>query len=202
MRLSLFAAMFVAILALGTGCDSFGLNTSERGTLKLYLTDNPFPFDLVEHTNVTITRVEILGAGGAIVLVDEPQEYDLLTLRDGVTALMSETELEAGHYSQIRVFVDAAQVVMKDEREFDLAMPSAIQTGIKILLGDFHVEAGGVTGLTLDFDVEESFIVQGNSETAAGIHGFLFTPVIKPLFVEPIHNDEDEDEDEDDEDED
>ncbi len=35
--------------------------------------------------------------------------------------------------------------------------------------------------MTLDFDLEKSFVVQGNPNTAAGIKGFHFKPVVKPL---------------------
>jgi hypothetical protein len=31
----------------------------------------------------------------------------------------------------------------------------------------------------VDFDVDDNFVLQGNPETPAGIHGVLFTPVLK-----------------------
>jgi hypothetical protein len=180
LRLSILT-LFAGMLMMTAGCDAVSPGTSANGTLMLYLTDNPFPFDLVAEANATISHVEIIGEGGAIVLVDEEQAYNLLTLRDGVTALMSEVELPAGQYAQIRLRVTEADVVLNDGQTFDLFVPSGAQTGIVVLLPGFEVEADGVTELTLDFDVEESFIVLGNPNTPAGIEGFLFQPVIVPL---------------------
>lgn len=186
-----FAAAFLAaVLFLGmAGCDFLG--ASSTGTLRLHLTDAPFPYDLATAANVTIDRVEIVPdtdgddaedeEGSPTVLSEEEQEFNLLELQDGVTALLAETELEAGSYTQLRLIVSEASVVFEDKIRFELKVPSGAQTGIKILLPDFEVEEDGVTELTLDFDVDESFVVQGNPSTETGIKGFLFKPVVKPV---------------------
>ncbi|GIV60152.1 MAG: hypothetical protein KatS3mg043_1241 [Rhodothermaceae bacterium] len=179
----------VAVLALVFGsltrCDSLEESTAgARGTLQLYLTDAPFPFDLVDSANVTITRVDLVPAGdsSAIRTVSETtRTFNLLDLRGGVTALLADTTLEAGTYAQLRLIVREAAVVLKDGRRFDLQVPSGAQTGIKVLLDGFVIGADSLSTLTLDFDVSESFVVQGNPDTPAGIHGFLFKPVVRPL---------------------
>jgi hypothetical protein len=33
----------------------------------------------------------------------------------------------------------------------------------------------------VDFDVSQNFVIQGNPETPAGIHGILFTPVLRAI---------------------
>jgi hypothetical protein len=64
-------------------------------------------------------------------------------------------------------------------------VPSGSQTGIKVKMEsmDLSLAPESVTDVTLDFDVSESFVVQGNTDTPAGISGFSFKPVVKPLSV-------------------
>jgi hypothetical protein len=42
-------------------------------------------------------------------------------------------------------------------------------------------EAGTTTIVTIDFDVDRNFRLQGNPESPAGIQGVLFTPNLKEL---------------------
>lgn len=65
-----------------------------------------------------------------------------------------------------------------------LAVPSGTETGIKIPLGNLEVEEGSYVTLTLDFVVEESFVVLGDVSTPAGVEGFNFTPVVMLESVE------------------
>lgn len=132
--------------------------------------------------------------GGPVVIVEEGGTFDLLTLRDGVTELLGSTEVSAGSYAQLRFIVDSARVELKEGLAFrdgstsrSLKVPSGSKTGIKLNLaaadGDSSdgvvVEEGGETSLMVDFDVSQSFVVQGNPNTPAGIRGFLFKPVLR-----------------------
>lgn len=198
------ASAALTLLLLLAACDFVGEDTKGRGTLRLLLTDAPFPFDLVQEANVTIERIDIIRADDAAndaaddaaddaapadgdpdveveVVLDEDRRFNLLDLRNGVTAMLGDVELREGRYAQLRIIVRDADIVLKDGRTFDMKVPSGAQTGIKVLLNDLEVAEGAVTELTLDFDVSESFIVQGSTTSAAGIKGFLFKPVIKPI---------------------
>lgn len=194
-RVVVFAlAAFVLGTLLVSACDSTATGPDgETGTLTVLLTDAPFPFDLVESANVTITSVDVVTGSGIETAVGvEEQSFDLLELQDGVTALLGSTEVEAGEVHQVRLIVSDAWVVMNDGREFDLMVPSGARTGIKILTPDLDVEAGLESVLTLDFDVEDSFVTLGNPDTPAGINGFLFQPVIRPVGLEGHEQDEEE----------
>ena len=151
----------------------------------MLLTDAPFPFDLVSEANVTISRVDIVSEEGVETILEEERTFNLLELQNGVTAVLAEATLNAGPYEQLRLIVSSASIVLTDEREFDLFVPSGAQTGIKVLLHGLELAAGSESELTLDFDVSESFIVQGNPDTPAGIQGFLFKPVVRPLGLGP-----------------
>jgi hypothetical protein len=59
-------------------------------------------------------------------------------------------------------------------------VPSGAQSGIIVdLSGAIEVEVGVLTVLVVDFDVDESFVIQGNPETPAGIMGILLTPALR-----------------------
>ncbi len=176
------AALLLLGLAPLAGCDVTEPVKPEpqQGNLRVLLTDAPFPFDLAEAANVTITRLTLHGSeGGPIVLLEQQRAFNLLDLQGGVTALLAtQDDLREGDYGQVQLDVSAASVVFKDGRVFDLKVPSG---SIKVLLDGFSIEEGKTATLTLDFDVEESFVVLGNPNTPAGIKGFLFKPVVKPL---------------------
>ena len=44
--------------------------------------------------------------------------------------------------------------------------------------GPLVIAPGETLVLLVDFDVDESFVIQGDPETPAGIYGALFTPTI------------------------
>jgi hypothetical protein len=83
--------------------------------------------------------------------------------------------------------VSEATVTLIDGLEFrdggvarTLHVPSGMQSGIKVHLNSpLEVAEGTLTTLTVDFDVNSNFVIQGNPETPAGIQGVLFTPVLK-----------------------
>jgi hypothetical protein len=67
MRTSLIAllgaGLLIGLFALPAGCPPTG--TQETGTLRLLVTDKPYPVGWIEEATVTITRVEVLPVGGA-----------------------------------------------------------------------------------------------------------------------------------------
>jgi hypothetical protein len=113
-----------------------------------------------------------------------------LTLQDGVIAdVTGEYEVPAGTYAQLRMIVSDAWVVLADGYEFvggdterDLFVPSGAQTGIKVMLEEaITAEAGTLTIVLVDFDVNQNFVLQGDPETPAGLQGVLFTPMLREL---------------------
>jgi hypothetical protein len=149
--------------------------------LRLYLTDAPAAFDAVW---VTIRHVEAAvggeGEGGWIPLTHRAQRFDLLTLRNDVTALLGDTGLPAGEYSQLRVFVSDPTVVV-DGQEHALTIPSADQTGIKVEFGA-KFQGGTAYAVVLDFDAEKSIVRAGGR--------FLMKPVIHVKRVRTLDEEE------------
>lgn len=184
------AALLVAAVATLSllGCDSSGVSNSDRARLIVKITDAPFPFDDADSANVVVERVELIGSDStdALVLSDTPQAFNLLELRNGATATVADVRVLDGDWHQIRFIVaDSASVVMKDSTTFALKVPSGTQTGIKLNLPDIDISAVDDSAVvTVDFDVEQSFVVMGNPSTPAGIQGFIFKPVLKVQSLE------------------
>ncbi len=180
----------LGVLALAAAVAGGCSDTTGTGDVRLtvLLTDAP-TVDLASAT-VTIGAISILPADGApIPVTDGAGPHDLLLLQDGVTAILATATIPTDTYLQLRLEVTAASVVLADPFVFvdgstsmDLKVPSGAQSGIKI-----NLSAAGGTGieildnmvLVVDFDASESFVIQGNPNTPAGISGVLFTPLLR-----------------------
>ncbi len=198
MRTFIAAAVLIALGLAISACDSSAGNATVR--LNVRMTDAPFPFNLAESADVTITRIELLAAeedGDAttdtsnaepvrdrIVLYDgAPVALNLLDLRDGVdTLLVQGVSIPAdGSYNRLRIYVgEDASVTFTDGTVYDLKLPSAQQSGIKVALPAYDASDadGEAIDVLLDFDVEQSFVTRGNPGSP-GFQGFLFKPVLE-----------------------
>lgn len=177
--------MFAIILAGLMYACSEDNNSVGSGTLKIHLTDAPFPTDLVEEANVTINKIEIrrsddIEGNRFVILSEEEMTFNLLDLTNGITAALVDMEIESGAYDLIRLYVSDAGIKLKNGEEYDLKVPSGSQTGIKVFIDPALIVSDGLTSeLLLDFDVSKSFVLKGNINSPAGIKGFNFKPVIK-----------------------
>lgn len=172
------------------GCES-STDSPETGSLVVKVTDAPFPFETVESAVVTINKIEIRKKsndgeeeGNPFRVVSEKVlDFNLLELRNGLTSELPEIQIPVGSYDLVRLYVESAKITLKDNAgEFDLTVPSGAQTGIKIFINPSLEVSGGLTSeLILDFDLGNSFVVQGNPNSPAGINGFHFTPVIRAV---------------------
>ncbi len=166
-----------------------------KGRLKIYLIDAPG--DYLE-VNITISRIEAHIAGddegneGYWVALkewaeEEEPEFDLITLQY-VSELLVDEPFYAGKYTQLRLFVSDVYILLETEETvedsklievvdevpsdiFNVEIPSAYQTGIK-LIHPFEIIEGETTELTIDFDAEKSIIKTGNGN-------YKLKPVIK-----------------------
>lgn len=159
------------------------------GKVNFYLTDAPFPVDLVAKTIVTIDKVEIrkqetdTAESTFVVINEEPMVIDLLTLSNGVTELLASVELEAGSYDMIRMHVTDSKVILNDSTEFDLKVPSGSSSGLKIKINpSLEISNGQTADVLLDFDVSKSFVAKGNWKGGV-INGFNFKPVVRCVLL-------------------
>ncbi|MDX1676046.1 MAG: DUF4382 domain-containing protein, partial [Longimicrobiales bacterium] len=207
-RITKLAALTTAVVVGAVACEpnsSTAPGADDMGpdgpaTLKVLLTDAPA--DYIDSAWVDIGRVDLVPAdedAEIITLTEDGTDgfVNLLDLQGDATAQLADTMIEAGTYSQLRLIVESARVALIDGYTFRdgttsraLQVPSGAQTGIKLNLhgadGDENGEAnGGVeiipgeTVLVVDFDVDRSYVIQGNAETPAGIRGVLFKPTLR-----------------------
>ncbi|WP_321368763.1 DUF4382 domain-containing protein [uncultured Draconibacterium sp.] len=191
-KIGLALSIIVFGLLLMVACnDSETTNFAEgNGKVNVYLTDAPFPIDLVSQTIVTIDRVEIrkqendTTEASFITIMEEPFEVDLLTLSNGITEQLASIELEAGTYDMMRMHVTDSKVILTDGTEFDLKIPSGTSSGLKIKIEPaLSVESGQTSDVLLDFDVSKSFVAKGNWK-GGKLNGFNFKPVVRCVLLD------------------
>lgn len=191
-RLSLATSAILAAAAL-VACGGGGSNSSTptptpstMGSVRASITDAPgCGYDEV---NVTVNKVRVNmsetasenDGGWTDIALAAPVKVNLLKLTNGLTEPLGTAPLTAGHYSQIRLVLDAntadnmANSVKPTGGTLqNLITPSAVQSGLK-LNGAFDVAAGQVADVVIDFDACKSIVTRGNGK-------YALKPVIKML---------------------
>jgi len=157
------------ILAGAAACSDDNTGTSGTGTVVVRLTDAPS--DDLESAVIYISEVSVKGSDVSTneqIISSTKASFDLLTLQNGVTATLGSATVPTGTYSQVRLLVDSARVVLKSGHTFadgsttaKLTVPSGSQTGIKVNFSPPITVTEGQTVLVVDFDVSQSFVFQG-----------------------------------------
>jgi len=211
---SVLVAAFVAVVAIGlvlVGCSGSGTN-SQTGVVNTSVSDPPTcsaPSGPYSHAFVTVTDVKIhtnADAGpndsGWVDLTpnlkNSPQQVDLLAQASTecfLAMLGSKTEIQAGSYQQIRVFLATNStsvsgnqcssapgnpancvVLAVDNSSHALTLASEAQSGLKIPSGQiaggkFTIAAGQTKDLDIDFNACASIVASGGGK-------FILKPVL------------------------
>lgn len=106
-----------------------------------------------------------------VLNIDTTKEYDLIALKNagGSLALLGITDLAAGKYTQIRMYVSSATARTKDGQNIVLEIPG--QNNIVKIVRNFTVEAGKTAELTVDFDAISSVKLAGDKYTLRPVIG-------------------------------
>ena len=159
-KLILFAFSIALLLS---GCSSDG-----TGNFKLYLTDQPI--DSAEEIWVTISEINVQKAEeGFLTVWQGSKEYDLLALRDR-EALILDTALENGMYTQIRLVVSKGKILI-DNGPYSMTVSSP---EVKMPLV-FNVMEHGDIEIVLDFEADKSIHLVETGQSKQ----YILTPVIK-----------------------
>jgi len=159
--------------------------TDGTGKLTVLMTDAPFPIDTVATAMVTIDSIDIRKAGETgdtsyVTISTESGTYNLLDLRNGVTATLADLSVPEGDYDLIRLFISEAGIELKNGNTHDLKVPSGVKTGLKLFIEpDISVQNGLTAELLLDFDVSNSFVARGSFHSPHDFKGFIFKPVLR-----------------------
>ncbi len=166
-----FLALLVIWAGSMTGCsDTTEPATSGNGSIRISMIDAPGDYDAV---NVEVIRVEVHrgeesdgdkddGSGWHTIEVDTTY-VDLLTLTDGNSAVLADSTLPSGYYTQVRLILGDGNNVVVDSVTHDLEVPSSANTGLK-LNHPFTIDAGATYEVTLDFDADKSVHMTGNGQ--------------------------------------
>ncbi len=163
MKKGILYALVIIIAFLGVwGCEK---NSTEAGnntiggtaTLRLYLTDTPAAqYDSV---NITFSEVSAHLDSSWIILSDSLMKVNLLDLTNGHTVVLGSDDVPAGHYTQIRLKIVDASVVV-DGQMYHMDMPSGSTSGLKFG-PEFTVREGATYEMVVDFDVNHSIVTTG-----------------------------------------
>lgn len=200
LRISAGTTCVLALVLVFAGCGG-GSADGGRGahagasgpTLKISVTDAPFPASFVASATVVINEVRVRDkeADAWETVFSGSRTIDLVPLTGGVAELLVEVPIDPGTYDEVRLLVDAGTVtltqdaVVNDDEVFDVAggdllFPSGAQSGIKVKIdNDLVVTSELSADLTLDFDLSKSFVFNGPFTHAPGVRRVIFTPVVR-----------------------
>ena len=151
------------------------------GTLEVRVTDAKNE-PVVTAINVTFDNITVHRAGDGnsdgewiVVAEDLGKTVDLLQL-SGVGELLGEDEIEAGHYTQIRVGVVRVEIIVdgvSEEVTLEPAGDAKIPSGELKFVRPFEIKADGTTVIIIDFDIsaDKSVVFAGGK--------WIFKPTIK-----------------------
>lgn len=192
---------FSSLILILIGCGGSGSNSTAgstlpiegTGTLSLSLTDattNEYKAAYVTIKEVQAHMADGEPENGWIVAATPDKTFNLLELVNGIKENLGITELEAGHYTQMRLIIGdtpddginilsklhpyANYIIQSDNETKELKIPSGYNTGIKIVHG-FDINEGEITELILDFDASKSIVKAGKSGK------WLLKPTIKVI---------------------
>jgi hypothetical protein len=165
-------SIIVLLLVLSCG-DSDSSNTTETAKVSVRLVDDPG-----DYQNVFVEVIDVMvkydggsndenddDSGWESLGIINPGVYDLLELTGGLNLeLVDDEEIETGTIKQIRLILgEDNSVVLEGETEArPLNTPSAQQSGLKVMINQ-AILAGFNYDFILDFDVDESIVMAGNS---------------------------------------
>ncbi len=154
-KFSIVASLLAIFMVAFTSCNKD--ETSSRMTVRMH--DVPADFKAV---NVQILEVQAHYEGkGWITLSTQAGIYDLLELQNGVSAVIAEDEsIPSGKMTQMRLILGGKNTVETDSEIIDLELSSQDKTGLKINVNSM-IEPGHDIEVMLDFDVDQSLVING-----------------------------------------
>ena len=149
-------------------------DATDQGTahLAVRMTDTTANYDSVM---IDIQAVEVKGSGGTILLNAYPGMYNLLDFTNGKDTLIASSDIPSGHVSQVRLILGSNNYVVIAGVRYNLATPSAQQSGLKLNI-QTDLTAGVEYTLLLDFDASRSIVTQGNGS-------YSLKPVIRVVSL-------------------
>lgn len=155
----------ILLLTTSYSCDNEPTEpTPKNGTLVVYLTDAPANFDEV---NITFSEISAhIDSDWVTVDLQKDSTVNLLDWTNGKSLILGQDDVPVGHYTQVRLKIKAAEIVV-DEETYPLDVPSGAQSGLKFGL-NFTINPGATYELVMDFDVNKSIVTTGPTNDPKG----------------------------------
>jgi len=186
------------------GCGESGAPPpTPTGTVAANLTDAPISLDSVSRVDVYVVSLDatmrnatdddIKNTGsptsqnprtGWVTIANPLHSYNLMELRNGVSAPLGVDDIPIGSYRRFRLVIDTDQStvtlrdgkVLKTTSNPGIRWPSAGRSGVKVdMTGTFNLTQSGAT-LLVDFNLEDSFVLAGPTISNGGL---IFNPVLR-----------------------
>ena len=189
--------LLTAVMLLAA-CEPLGPLAAGDTEVRILLSDAVAMF--FDTAKVDIGAIELIpkDGGDPVALTDDATSglLDLVHIRDDRPEELALEDVDPGEYAKLRLVLEAARVELASPYGFvgggtarDLTVPTAAQSGVELNLDlaglkDDDVIGGieilpGLTTLVLDFDVNQSFIVELDPDVSNGVADVVFTPAIR-----------------------
>lgn len=156
--LKISVLILIATIISFSGCENEPTDPSiDYGTIIVHLTDAPSNFDAV---NITFSEISAhIDSDWVTIDLQKDSTVNLLEWTNGKSMILGQSEVPVGHYTQVRLKIKAAEIIV-DNETFPLDVPSGAQSGLKFGL-NFTINPGATYELVLDFDVRKSIVTTG-----------------------------------------
>lgn len=160
----LITVLLLALISF-SNCENEPTQPSQKnGYLIVHLTDAPAAFNAV---NITFSEISAhIDSDWVTIDLQKDSTVNLLEWTNGKSMIIGQSEVPVGHYTQVRLKIKAAAIVV-DKVTFPLDVPSGAQSGLKFGL-TFTIIPGATYELVLDFNMNKSIVTTGSKKDPKG----------------------------------
>jgi len=176
------------LMLVAAACSDGSIGGSGTGNTKVYLTDDPFPFDSIARVDVYVVRIEAstsldtsnaAGSQGWVTVAEPQKAFNLLDFSQGTTALAGEADIPAGSYRAIRLTINTSlsHMISTHGTEITVHWPVAGELALNAYVEHALDVAEDGAQIIIDFDVGRTFY----PSPADPAGGFIFLPWIRAV---------------------
>ena len=173
-KLVLSMVFLSMIILLFGACSGVANNTSGEGTIRVYFSDAPPEGVTAIEIKASSIEAHMSGADEDqwVNLLTDPPVFDLVKAI-GINVLLGTNDIPAGNYTQVRLDITDVTVTLNGQQ-----VKATVPSDKLKLVGNFTIEEGKSTSISLDFDAEKSIVLAGQDKV-------ILKPVVKLIVSKP-----------------